>query len=244
MPQEIRYCDQCGRMVQQDEANMAIVTSRVAVCASCAARLTPEQRSRLSPAAVQPAAGPALPSITPAPRRPAPGRQPAADVAGRPDDAQPARAPTRRPQTRAMRRAQAAERAAETPTQRNAIMMAVGAGVFLAIVVLLWMLLSDSGKEGKPAGGGARPARQSEYARTLEIQEKLRKFMATARASTSAYEKTRPALVKFVNDHRNRQEAVAARQFIKQMDHDYELMTGKSVLEAVLPAPAPAPDAE
>jgi hypothetical protein len=143
-----------------------------------------------------------------------------------------------------MRRAQAAERAAASPTQRNAIMMAAGAAAFLAIVVLLWMLLSDSGKDDEPAGGGARPARQSEYARTLEIQEKLRKLMASARTSTAAYEKARPALVKFVNDHKTRQEAVAARQFIKQMDHEYELIKGKSVLEAIPPAPSPAPDAE
>ncbi len=253
MPQEVRYCDQCGRMVQAGDSATAIVNERVAVCGSCVAQLTPEQRAKVSAPPAQAAPNRALPSITPPPRRPTSGRRRAARATPPPTAArgsqgpgadqapQGARTPVRRPVSRAARRAQSTDRSA-TPVQRNAVMLAVGAAALIAIIILFWALLGG----GEKPAAARKPTPQSEYSRTISIQEKLRNLMEQGRSSTSDYEKARPALARFVNEHADREEARTAMRFIRQMDAEYEQLTGKSVLEVILPAPddAPAPDAE
>jgi hypothetical protein len=123
-------------------------------------------------------------------------------------------------------------------------MLAVGAVALIMIIVLLWTLLSG---DDEPASA-KKPAPQSEYSRTVSIGETLRKLREQGQASTSGYEKARPALSRFIDEHGDREEAREAMRFIRQMDAQYEQATGKSVLEVILPAPdsapAPAPDAE
>lgn len=120
--------------------------------------------------------------------------------------------------------------------------MGAVAGAVVLLSVVVGLLLGGSGEPEGPDEGGqgaerGKPAK-SEYALTIEIGEKLRKLMTQAQASTSAYEKLRPALRRFAEDHAGRLEARTADDFVRQMDAKYERKTGKSILEAPVP-PAP-----